>query len=242
MAIGHHEALALTAPMSVDPDEPLFDSKPKAAVPVPKAPDPTARVTVGAKPELSKPPPAAAVELSGNPLWAIPLSRLTASSRWPLFAPTRQPPPVAAVAKPPSVLAPPPKPAEPETPQLSLLGTVAGAEKIGLFMDQANKAVVRLRAGENHKGWILRSVSPRQVEFARGLDTAVLELPPPNMKASGAPPPLPNPALAGAPPGNPALPVSTGKAAGAPPMPTPASEPPPGLVNPFAAALRGSAR
>jgi general secretion pathway protein N len=242
----HDEALAATAPMAVDPREQLFESK--AAIS-----EPTAGAPIGAKPGLPKLPEGSMPEpvSTGNPLWAIPLSRLTATRQRPLFAPTRLPPPVAAVAKlPPTPTAPPPKPVEPETPQLSLLGTVAGREKIGLFIDSASKTVLRLKAGENHKGWILRAVSRRQVELARGADITVLDLPPPDMNGSAALPPG-MPAIAGAPPNPPFL-VNTAKATGAPPMATPASakivvqpptlNSPPAPVNPFQNAPRGAAR
>ncbi|MFB9265485.1 hypothetical protein ACFFWD_20405 [Bradyrhizobium erythrophlei] len=79
-----------------------------------------------------------------------------------------------------------------------MLGTIVGSERIGLFVDSASKSVVRLKAGENHKGWILRAVGRHQVELARGLDSAVLDIPPPDMKAGGAPvaaPGAPVPAL-----------------------------------------------
>lgn len=248
VATVHHEAPAVAAPMAGDPREQLFESK-KATTS-----EPTAGAPLGAKPSLPKPPEGATAERvsTGNPLWAISLSRLTATRQRPLFAPTRLPPQVAAVAKPPPVpTGPPPKPVEPEKPQLSLLGTVAGSEKIGLFIDSASKTVLRLKAGENHKGWVLRAVSRRQVELARGLDTAVLDLTPPDMNTSAAP--LAGmPAVAGVLPGNPSLPVNTVKATGAPPLVTPVSariglQPPapnlpPAPVNPFQSAPPGSAR
>lgn len=239
VAMVHQEALAATAPMNVGPGEQRFETKLEGTTSAPTAGAPRT-----AQPGSSKPPASATKErvLTGNPLWAIPLSRLTATGRSPLFAPTRLPPPVAAVVKPPPVIAaPPPKPVESGRPELSLLGTVGGSKKIGLFIDQAGKTVVRLNVGENYKGWILRAVSRRQVELARGLDTAVLELPPPAMKAGGAPPPA-TPALAGAPPSFSGLPANPDKATGSPPRAIPASatiavQPPPGSppapVNPF---------
>lgn len=246
VATAHDEALAATAPMAADPREQLFEQK--------KAPvlEPTAGAPAGAKPGLPKPPDGSMAERvsTGNPLWAIPLSRLTATRQRPLFAPTRLPPPVAAVAKlTPAPPAPPPPPVEPEKPQLSLLGTVAGREKIGLFIDSASKTVLRLKAGENHKGWILRAVSRRQVELARGVDITVLDLPAPDMNG-GVAPPLGMPAVAGVPPGN--FLVNTGRPAGVPPTAGPPSgrvvlqpptlNAPPAPVNPFQSAPRGSGR
>ena len=235
----HDEARAATAPMAVDPREQVFEQK-KATIPEPAAGAPS-----GTKPGLPKPPDGSMAERAstGNPLWAIPLSRLTATRQRPLFAPTRLPPPVAAVAKlAPAPPAPSPPPAEPEKPQLSLLGTVAGREKIGLFIDSASKTVLRLKAGENHKGWILRAVSPRQVELARGADITVLDLPAPDMNGSAALQ-AGAPAIAGVSSGNPAFLVNTARPAGAPPtaapppgrtvLQQPALNPQPAPVNPF---------
>jgi hypothetical protein len=227
LVIGHSEALAVNAASSVEPRgaemrEDLFATKPRQVTP---------NAAPAATPAVVAPPagPTAQRVLTGNPLWAIPLSRLTATRERPLFAPTRLPPPVVAVAKPVPLPVAPPRPIEPEKPQLSLLGTIAGREKMGLFIDSASKTVVRLRAGENHNGWILRDVRPRQVELAKGLDSTILELPLPDMKAGAAPPPA-MPAVAAVPgmAASPAAAVYTAKAAGTPPMPTP----PPGFGQP----------
>jgi hypothetical protein len=216
LVIGRSEALAVNAASPVEPRgaemrEDLFATKPRQVTP---------NAAPAATPAVA-PPPAERV-LTGNPLWAIPLNRLTATREHPLFAPTRLPPPVVAVAKPAPAPVAPPRPIEPEKPQLSLLGTIAGREKMGLFIDSASKTVLRLRAGENHKGWILRDVRPRQVELAKGLDSTILELPLPDMKTGAAAPPA-MPAVATAPgiAASPAAAVYTAKAAGAPPMPTP---------------------
>jgi len=243
LAIANGEVLAVNAPSAVEPrgaepQEDLFAPRTDTATPAPN-------------PVL--PPPAAAAEpasppASANPLWGKPLNRLTATRERPLFAPTRRPPAVAAAPQPVVAPPPPPKPVEPEKPQLSLLGTVAGHEKLGLFLDSTTKSVVRLKAGENHKGWVLRAVTPREVELARGLDTAVLSMPSPDMKAGGATPPLAMPAVATMPAaqGNPG-PLQTSLAGppplagpmGAPPagativVRPPASDPPPAVTNPF---------
>lgn len=243
LAITNGDALAVNAPSAVEPrsaeQEDLFATRPAPATP---APNPVQPPPTTATPPTQ--PPATA-----NPLWGKPLNRLTATRERPLFAPTRRPPAVAAAPQPVVAPAPPPKPAEPEKPQLSLLGTVAGREKMGLFLDSATKGVVRLKAGENHKGWVLRDVNPRDVELARGLDTAVLSMPSPDMKAGGAPPPLGMPAVATMPAaqGNPA-PLQTSLAGQAPsvagamgPPPSgativvrpPASQQPPADANPF---------
>jgi hypothetical protein len=248
LAIGD-AAATVNAPLTVEPGsaeprEDLFATKPKNAIP-----NATSNAAPVATPAVAAPPaaPAAPAERgsTGNPLWGIPLSRLTATRERPLFAPTRLPPAVVAVAKPAPAPVAPPKPIEPEKPQLSLLGTIAGREKIGLFIDSASKTVLRLKAGENHKGWTLRDVRPRQVELAKGLDSTVLDLPLPDMKGGAAPPPA-MPALAAAPgiPVPSAFPVNAAKATGTPPMPTPAAgativvqtpvfKQPPAQANPF---------
>ena len=140
---------------------------------------------------------------SGNPLWAIPLRQLSATRERPLFAPSRRPPPPVvayqlASAPPP----PPPKAAEPEKPRLALVGTVAGgAEGIGIFMDSATRSVLRLKVGEGHDGWILRSLRRREATLEKGRQTAVLMLPQPELSRAGpaqlAPAPPPNRAAEG---------------------------------------------
>jgi general secretion pathway protein N len=84
---------------------------------------------------------------------------------------------------------PPVKPREPERPAVSLLGTVISSEvHIGVFLETATNNVVRLRAGENHQGWVLRLIKAGAVTLAKeGEQDVVLMLPPPD-KASGGPP------------------------------------------------------
>lgn len=205
-------------PQPGDPHEDLFAAQP--AKPTPAVVSPPAVVE---RPPAAVERPAAAEPtrrpLSDNPLWEIPLGGLTASRARPLFAPTRRPPAPAPVATPaPQPVAAPPKPVEPATPPLALLGTIVGSEQLGLFVDSATKAVVRLKAGDNHKGWTLRAVRRHQVELARGLDSAVLDIPPPDTKQGGAPAAAPPPAPT---PGAPARPVPAGKLG----SPSPAGKP-----------------
>ncbi len=118
---------------------------------------------------------------AGNPLWAIPLSVLTATHDRPLFSPSRRPPPAAVVVAP--VIAPVTRPAAPDHPLLTLVGTVVGGRQgIGIFVDQASKAVIRLRTGQDHDGWTLRAVSERDVVFQRRRREATLVLPSRNVK------------------------------------------------------------
>ncbi|MGA2126628.1 MAG: hypothetical protein ABSG76_10800, partial [Xanthobacteraceae bacterium] len=145
--------------------------------PVPELGRPTASS------EIARPAGAAGRERApiGNPLWAVPLRSLAVTRERPIFSPSRRPPPPAVVAtvtvaRPP----PPPPPAEPDHPLLTLVGTVIGdGGGIGVFLDQATKAVIRLRTGQDHDGWTLRTVRGREAIFDKDRRTASLELPPP---------------------------------------------------------------
>jgi general secretion pathway protein N len=152
-------------------------------------------------------PAAEAAPLAANPLWGVPLGSLSATRERPLFSPSRRPPPPpvpAAVSAPPAK-PPPPKVAEPDRPLLSPVATiVAGGESIAVFLDQATREVVRLRIGEGHDGWILRSVEGRQASFEKDRRTATLALPPHAGEPGGQPPPAAQPAL----PTQPATPVA----------------------------------
>jgi general secretion pathway protein N len=115
----------------------------------------------------------------GNPLWAIPLGSLGVTRDRPLFTPSRRPPAPAVVAvpviPPPKVALPPP---EPEHPSLVLIGTVVGEnEGVGVFLDQATHDFVRMKTGEGHAGWILRSVKAREVTLEKGAKSETLRLP-----------------------------------------------------------------
>jgi hypothetical protein len=132
--------------------------------------------------------PDAAVERApsgGNPLWALPLKQLSITRDRPIFSPSRRPPPPAT----PTYVAPvavrsPPKPVEPERPSITLLGTILGStENIGIFFNPATRDVVRLRVGENHEGWALRSVKTREATLVKDRERIVLELPPPGESA-----------------------------------------------------------
>jgi general secretion pathway protein N len=125
----------------------------------------------------------APVARTGNPLWSVPLSALTLTRERPLFSASRRPPPPVVAPPPVAVVRPPPpppRPREPEKPRLSLVGTVGGEDGIAVFVDQTNQAIVRLRTGEGHQGWILRTVGGREVTLQNDRDTAVLALPKPD--------------------------------------------------------------
>jgi general secretion pathway protein N len=132
-------------------------------------------------------PPQQPVELpptepNGNPLWAIPLSSLTATRDRPLFLPSRRAP-AAAVAGPVAVAPaapPPPPPAEQERPALTLIGVIAGeSEGFAVFLDQASNSVVRLKTGQDHSGWVLRAVKGREATLHKNGKSEILALPVP---------------------------------------------------------------
>jgi general secretion pathway protein N len=135
-------------------------------------------------------PTARPAEPSGNPLWAVPLSVLSATRDRPLFTPSRRAPapvvagPVAAAPPPP-----PPPPSEPEQPQLTLVGAIVGSnEGIAVFLDQTNNSVIRLRTGQDHLGWVLRSVKGREATLEKNQQSTTLELPVPGTGPAAGPP------------------------------------------------------
>jgi general secretion pathway protein N len=146
--------------------------------------------TSGAAAPVRAPSPEAAVERppGGNPLWALPLKQLSSTRERPIFSPSRRPPPPAT----PTFVAPvavraPQKPKEPERPSITLLGTILGSsESIGIFLNPTTRDIVRLRVGEDHEGWALRSVKTREVTLVKDRERVVLELPPPGDQAAAA--------------------------------------------------------
>jgi hypothetical protein len=151
--------------------------------------------------------PADAPTVVANPLWAIPLSALTATRARPLFTPSRRAPaPVVASVPVAAPRAPPPPPAVPQHPNLTLVGTVAGEnEGIAVFVDPTTRDTVRLRTGEGHSGWILQSVERRAATLQKGEQTETLALPKSTAAQASAPvistlppPPSPPPPQSGA--------------------------------------------
>jgi len=123
----------------------------------------------------------------GNPLWSIPVKTLTATRERPVFSLSRRPPPAPVIPAPQVSPLPVSKPAEPERPPLTLVGTVAGEqEAFGIFLDQTANKVVRLRLGDDHQGWILRQVRGREVMLQKDGESAFLALPPPGSKPAVA--------------------------------------------------------
>jgi general secretion pathway protein N len=156
------------------------------------------RVEVGTlRPLAGQKRDAGKLPVSGNPLWSVPLSVLTATQERPIFSASRRPPP-RAVAGPriEPVIAPVAKPAEPERPALALIGAVVGdSDAIAVFLDRTNQKIVRLRAGDAHAGWVLSSVLGREVTLKKAEQTEVLALQrqdgPGSPGIPGVPPPMP---------------------------------------------------
>jgi hypothetical protein len=140
-------------------------------------------------------PPPAPPEPAANPLWGMPLNALSVTRERPIFSPSRRPPP-RVVARAPRVeqARTAPNPVENDRPPLSLVGTVVGKqESIGVFVDDTTKEAVRLRTGEEHKGWVLRAVETREVTLEKNRATAMLALPQPgSQRTAAAPPPPPS--------------------------------------------------
>jgi general secretion pathway protein N len=186
LALSAHGASALTSAISDEPlDAAIVDGGPTAAAPmrslVPATP-------IAAGQAVARPAtPASERSLSANPLWAIPLNQLSGTRDRPIFSSSRRPP-LAAVAAEPAVAkaAPPPKPREPERPQLSLVGTIASEdEAFGIFLDQSTKAALRLKVGEDYQGWRLQSIQGREATLEKDQQAAVLSLPQPGGEAGG---------------------------------------------------------
>jgi hypothetical protein len=134
------------------------------------------------------PPTASAPERaqSANPLWEIPLARLSATRERPIFSPSRRPPPSAVAAEPAIVKAPVVRKKEPEAPQFVLVGTIASEEEgFGIFLDQSTKGALRLKVGEDYQGWKLRAIRGREVTMEKDQQAAVLALPQPGAAHPG---------------------------------------------------------
>ena len=125
----------------------------------------------------------------GNPLWAVPLTELSATGERPIFTPARRPSrPVATEA--PATSTPQQAQAMPDRPALSLLGTVTeadGAGGIGIFIDDIAKRAMRLKAGEQHEGWALRRVQRGRVVMERNGTRVTLVLAPRDSALPAAP-------------------------------------------------------
>ena len=148
---------------------------------------PAARPPVQVVTVPAAPPPASAERASSaNPLWGVPLTALSGTRDRPIFSASRRPiPPVVAPSAVPkaAIVA---RPSEPERPQLSLVGTVASDDEgFGIFLDQS-KTALRLKIGEDHQGWKLRSVQGREAVLEKDQQSVTLSLPQPGPVPSAA--------------------------------------------------------
>ncbi len=118
---------------------------------------------------------------SGNPLSTLPLKQLSMTRDRPIFSPSRRPPPPAKTLVAPVAVRQPVKPAEPDRPAVTLLGTIIGIDdRIGVFIESGTQNIVRLRVGDDHQGWVLRLIKAREATLVKDRDqVAVLDLPAP---------------------------------------------------------------
>jgi hypothetical protein len=175
-------ASASTAISDSSLDDQADGAKTKASVPSTWSEPTTTVVGVTIPPPAQSAPVEAERALSANPLWGMPLKQFSATRERPIFLPSRRPPAQLASAVTVAKVVAPPKPKEPEQPQLSLVGTISGDDaKFGIFVDQATKNVLRLREGEDFQGWQLRSIQSREASFQKSQLTFVVALPQPGL-------------------------------------------------------------
>ncbi len=61
-----------------------------------------------------------------------------------------------------------------------LVGAIASeTEGFAVFLDQATNNVIRLKTGQDHSGWVLRSVKGREATLQKDQQTITLALPVP---------------------------------------------------------------
>src|SRR3954447_24081051 len=132
LALGLAAAMFASAEVQGANPPGALDLPPSNVIPAPVDVAPTA-------PRAERP-----ADPSGNPLWAIPLSSLTATRERPIFLPSRRAPAPAVAGTPVVVASPPPPAAEPDQPPLTLVGVIAGdTEGFAVFLDAATNSAVR---------------------------------------------------------------------------------------------------
>ena len=115
---------------------------------------------------------------TGNPLWAIPISKLSATRDRPLFSASRRPrtPAVASAPAPTPAAAAQPPAAAP--PPFTLVGTIIGENsRIAILFNEALKTATGVKQGDSDSGWLLRSVDPRSAILDGSGRTVTLDLP-----------------------------------------------------------------
>ena len=73
---------------------------------------------------------------------------------------------------------------------------MSDTEGFAVFLDQATNSVVRLKTGQDHGGWVLRSVKGREATLQKDKQTTTLALPAPGgpeaaLPGAGQRPPAP---------------------------------------------------
>jgi general secretion pathway protein N len=174
LVLSVHAAAAATTPIVTDELDAGIVAETRLGKPSSgSAADPVTSVRVAA------PQPAAERSLSANPLWAIPLTRLSGTRDRPIFSPSRRPPPPVMTSEPAPPPPPPQRKKEVEPPPLALVGTIASdQEGFGIFLDQSTKEALRLKIGEDFQGWKLLAIRGGQVTMEKDQQAAVLTLPP----------------------------------------------------------------
>jgi general secretion pathway protein N len=132
----------------------------------------------------------ALVEPTGNPLWSVPLSKLSATRDRPVFSASRRPLPQAVVAPVAETAKSSAQAAVAEPLDLILVGAVVGeSDAIAVFIDRANHGTIRMRAGDTRGGWQLSSIVGREATMRNGDRTEVLVLlkPGATVEAAAAP-------------------------------------------------------
>jgi general secretion pathway protein N len=110
--------------------------------------------------------------LRANPLWAIPLSALSATRGRPVFSQTRR---SHSPMRPDSVV-----PSVANHPPFTLLGAIAGQDEgVAILLDDRTKRMIRLKTGQQRLGWMLRGVKRREATLQNGNTAAILKLPSP---------------------------------------------------------------
>ncbi|VTZ49386.1 conserved hypothetical protein [Methylocella tundrae] len=126
---------------------------------------------------------------NGNPLWATPLESLRMTRERPLFSASRRPPPPIAAAAPKVVAPTSAESAAPENPGITLVGVVHGADvDLGVFVDDTDKSLLRLRVGQAIRGWVVHNVDVRTTTLEKADEQVKLELPARSTETAGSPP------------------------------------------------------
>ena len=64
--------------------------------------------------------------------------------------------------------------------EFTRLKKLTGAtDGFAIFVSDTTRDIIRLKTGEGHEGWILRSVKAREAVLEKNRRSAVIELPPP---------------------------------------------------------------